>query len=102
MIKSEIKNIEPVQSEYNFNNQANELQIKADKSVSDISVPVQNIKIMNKRHTSFVENDKTKMQLSWKNITIIAPPKKSFCKRSPPDAKGYTILGNTHFINFVC
>ena len=46
-----------------------------------------------KRKTSFIENKKSKIQLTWKNVTITAPPKKRlWCKQSP-DAKEFIILG---------
>ena len=62
---------------------------KADKVTSGGSNPV--IPLL-RRQTTFKNNDKTKMQLSWKNITIIAPPKKNMCKKPDPEAKGTTIL----------
>ena len=41
----------------------------------------------------FNENKMTKIQLTWRNISIIAPPKKILWRRISPDKKGYTILG---------
>ena len=40
------------------------------------------------------EENKNKLQLTWRNITIIAPPKKRFWKKASPNEKGTIILGN--------
>uniref|UniRef100_A0A7S3NLB8 ABC transporter domain-containing protein n=1 Tax=Euplotes crassus TaxID=5936 RepID=A0A7S3NLB8_EUPCR len=44
--------------------------------------------------SSFDETKKAKIQVSWKNITIKAPPKGGLCKKVPEDAEPFTILDN--------
>lgn len=48
--------------------------------------------------SSFDETKKAKIQVSWKNITIKAPPKAGFCKKVPEDAEPLTILGKKLFL----
>lgn len=44
--------------------------------------------------SSFVDTKKTKIQLTWKNIVISAPPKSGgMFNKTPPDAKHTTIIG---------
>jgi hypothetical protein len=35
-----------------------------------------------------------KLQLTWKNIIVKAPPKKRICRRIDPEAEDKIILGN--------
>lgn len=49
---------------------------------------------MEPKKTSFVETKKTKIQLTWKNITIKAPAKKGRFQKAD-DSKDVTILGKT-------
>ena len=67
-----------------------------DKSLSDMSDFQQKPSI--KRQTSFKENRKTKLQLTWKNISIIAPPKKKMWQKLSPNDKGFTILSKLSII----
>ena len=69
-------------------------QVKSDNLNGGLSSKTK----IRRSYTEFKENNKTKIQLTWKNITIIAPPKKSLWKRLPPDAKGYTILSNKSYL----
>ena len=45
------------------------------------------------KHQSFSHLDKSKVQLTWKNVTITAPPKKRRCKRVV-EGEERVILGN--------
>ena len=74
------------------------LMNEGDKSLSDISDSEPKSVITIKRQTSFKENRKTKLQLTWKNISIIAPPKKKMWQKLPPDDKGFTILSKISII----
>lgn len=47
---------------------------------------------VNPKKTSFVETKKTKIQLTWKNITIKAPAKKARWQKAD-ESKDVTILG---------
>ena len=48
---------------------------------------------VDRKKTSFVDTRKMKIQLTWKDITITAPPKRRCCRGPPPGAKEFTILG---------
>jgi leucyl aminopeptidase len=47
--------------------------------------------------SSFDDTKKIKIQISWSNITIKAPPKAGFCKKLASDAESFTILGKSKF-----
>lgn len=48
---------------------------------------------VDRKKTSFVDTKKMKIQLTWKDITITAPPKRRCCRGPPPGATEITILG---------
>ena len=64
---------------------------KDEEDISEV-VELQEQRV-NPKKTSFVETKKTKIQLTWKNVTIKAPVKKGRSQNSD-DNKDITILGN--------
>ena len=84
--------LEEINGELNSQNKAKPTQVLGDKSVSNASL--EEPKSI-KRATSFVENQKARLQLSWRNVSIIAPPKRKLWRKHDNDVKGFTILGNS-------
>ena len=63
-----------------------------DQSIGDANT--QNFKAKNiaERSSSFIELKKSKIQITWENVTITAPPIKQFCKKLDPEIQDFTIL----------
>ncbi len=49
--------------------------------------------MINRKSSNFKEAFGTKIQLTWKDVVITAPPKKEPCKKLPEDAEEKVILG---------
>lgn len=77
-----------VQKAYN----PNDNKIQLDDSVKDID----EVRKEGRRpplKSSFDDTKKIKIQITWKNITIKAPPRAGMCKKVDPNAESFTILG---------
>ena len=46
-----------------------------------------------RKHSSFADLNQTKVQLTWKDVTITAPKKKRFCRKPAEGEEDKVILG---------
>lgn len=79
-------------SESNEHIKEQKVRFKDDDKLEELVIFSDN----NKRHplkSSFAKIRKINIQITWKNITIKAPPKAGMCKKIAPDAESVTILG---------
>ena len=66
------------------------MKIVGDEPIQDISNCLN--ESFSKPNTSLTKNNKAKIQLTWKNIFIVASPKNRIWKRNSQNIEGVTII----------